>query len=182
MFKRISKQIAIPDHPGIYFIRLSEKSNLSCFGTPFSLLYIGKAEDSLKDRLVNQHFITGKTGSSSLRKTLGAVLKEKLSLHAMPRSETEKSNRRFSNYSFIKQDDTKLTEWMNTNLEFCFIEHSKMNEKDKNSTLRKVEVRYTIKYLPTLDLDRATKKYNIFAKELSDLRVICKIEAKQYKS
>ena len=181
MFKRLSEHTRIPNHPGIYYIRLSKSSNLGHFGTAYTLIYIGKAEDSIKDRLVNQHFKTGKTGSSSLRKTLGAVLKETLSLRAIPRSETEQSNRRFSNYSFIEKDDIRLTNWMNSNLECCFIEHSKMNEIEKALILKKVEIRHTKRFLPTLDLDSATKKYNKFAKELSPLRKICKDEAKQLK-
>jgi hypothetical protein len=40
----------------------------------------------LADRELNQHFSTGRTGSSTLRRSLGALLKRRLALIAVPRA------------------------------------------------------------------------------------------------
>jgi len=178
MFKQISEHTNIPEEPGLYFIRLSKHSNLHKFGNRFTIIYIGKALDNIRHRLLEQHFCTGRTGSSSLRRSLGAILKTELSLEAVPRSNNEKDKHRFTNYSFLFDGDEQLTFWMKSHLECCFLEHAKMNCEDTNSSLKKVEIRYTKRYLPTLDLDPATRKYNKFAQELSVFRKICSEEAK----
>lgn len=181
MFKNISEHKNIPAEPGLYFIRLSKNSNLNNFGDNYTLLYIGKAIDSIRHRLLEQHFCTGETGSSSLRRSIGAILKTKMHLQPIPRSTTEKSEKRFTNYAFKSEGDERLTKWMKKNLDCCFIEHSKMNDEDARSSLKKVEIKFTKRLLPTLDLDPATRKYNKFAKGLSDLRAICIDEAKSLK-
>jgi GIY-YIG catalytic domain-containing protein len=47
-------------------------------------LYVGKAEDSLVQRDLGTHFSTGKTGSSTLRRSLAALLRDALDLRAVP--------------------------------------------------------------------------------------------------
>lgn len=49
-------------------------------------LYVGKAETSLNGRDVGTHFAAGKTGSSTVRRSLAALLVDELALVAVPRS------------------------------------------------------------------------------------------------
>src|SRR6185312_11976335 len=88
-----------PDKSGIYAFYLSNSSNLLDFGNGGQLIYVGIAKDSLHDRDFNQHFKTGKTGSSTLRRSIGAILKTQLNLTAVPRG-AENDTKRFDNYKF----------------------------------------------------------------------------------
>lgn len=80
-------------------------------------LYVGKAEDSLVARDLKTHFRDGRTGQSPLRRSLAALLRRELRLHAIPRNPAKPS--RFSNYGLSPKDDSKLTHWMETNLELA---------------------------------------------------------------
>jgi hypothetical protein len=50
-------------------------------------LYVGKAEDDVFGRLRNYHFKSGKTGWSTVRRSLAGLLREPLGFRGMPRSE-----------------------------------------------------------------------------------------------
>jgi GIY-YIG catalytic domain-containing protein len=52
-------------------------------------LYVGKAEDSLIARDLRTHFGSGRTGSSTLRRSFAALLAQRLDLHAQPRNTRE---------------------------------------------------------------------------------------------
>ena len=77
-------------------------------------LYVGKAEESVIRRDVRQHFRTGKTGSSTVRRSLAAFLRRSLHLKAQPRNPAKPDH--FSSYSVDKDGDARLTEWMRKNL------------------------------------------------------------------
>lgn len=104
-----------PAVPGIYKVFLADSDALS--GTalaglkPGSPLYVGKAERSLATRDLRQHLTSGGTGSSTLRRSLGAVLKEELALKAIPRNDGSTSK-----YRFDSDGEDRLTEWMLTSL------------------------------------------------------------------
>lgn len=49
-------------------------------------LYVGKAERSLNGRDVGTHFAAGRTGSSTVRRSLAALLVNELALVAVPRN------------------------------------------------------------------------------------------------
>jgi hypothetical protein len=49
-------------------------------------LYVGKAERSLNGRDVGTHFAAGKTGSSTVRRSLAGLLVDELALFAVPRN------------------------------------------------------------------------------------------------
>ena len=86
------------------------------------LLYIGKTESSQEDRDVGEHLTDGKTGSSTVRRSLGALLREQLNLKPQPRSATEKSAKRFTNYKFDAAGEGALTVWMKKHLSLSFCE------------------------------------------------------------
>lgn len=77
-------------------------------------LYIGKAEESVIARDVHQHFRTGSTGSSTVRRSLAAFLRGPLELKAQPRNTAKPDH--FSSYSIQSDGDKRLTEWMRGNL------------------------------------------------------------------
>jgi hypothetical protein len=77
-------------------------------------LYIGKAEDSLVARDIRTHFSSGRTGSSTLRRSLAALLTDKLDLAPKPRNPDRPGY--FANYGLEPDSDGRLTTWMRKRL------------------------------------------------------------------
>jgi hypothetical protein len=77
-------------------------------------LYVGKAEKSLNGRDVGTHFTTGKTGSSTVRRSLAALLVTKLGLVAVPRNLARPDGS--ANYSLDPAGDERLSHWMDERL------------------------------------------------------------------
>lgn len=95
----IGAENTLPDAPGLYAIHGDPKvwEELGLGEPPdFRPLYVGKAEDSLVRRDLRTHFKSGKTGSSTLRRSLAGLLAERLDLHARPRN--LETPARFANY------------------------------------------------------------------------------------
>ncbi len=86
------------------------------------IIYIGKTQSSQESRDKKTHFNNGGTKSSTLRRTVGAILREELELVPLPRSNTEKTEKRFVNYRFDKNGEELLTGWMINNLSLSFYE------------------------------------------------------------
>ncbi len=163
-----------PQQAGIYAFFLTDGIRLPNFGQEEKLIYIGIAKDSMKDRDFEQHFRSGQSGRSTLRRSLGAILKNQLGLAAIPRGGANDS-KRFDNYRFTEIGENALTNWMGNNLEVGYwvpgqvLPYSDLRDKEKEVTMR---------YLPILDLDRRTKKYNKYATKLDLLRKACKLETR----
>lgn len=164
-----------PREPGIYAIFLADKVHLGNFGRPGRLIYIGIAKKSLQDRDFAQHFRSGQTGRSTLRRSLGAILKTDLRLKAIPRG-GKNDSKRFDNYRFTDPGEQRLTSWMEDSLEIGYWVSETTLTYDQ---LRAEEEKVTIEQRPTLDLDRRTRRYNPQAQKLSNLRGICRAEAKK---
>lgn len=115
--------------PGIYGITfLGGETTLKCGDSsikPKTLIYIGKTESSQIKRDVKNHFGTGKTGHSTLRRSIGALLLDDLELKPQPRSITEATERKYTNYKFDDDGEARLTEWMKSNLGIGFCEFDK---------------------------------------------------------
>ncbi len=172
--KNTINSIKLPNESGIYGIFLKDESVLEPLNNNIKLLYIGKAEKSLNSRDYKTHFSTGKSGSSTVRRSLGALLKEKLNLTAIPRSE-KRTKQDLYNYKFKDEDEIKLTKWMNDNLLIgYFIYDPHMNN---GRTLRDFEEKMLSFATVPLDLDGRTRAKNKFAPTLMELRRICKKEA-----
>jgi hypothetical protein len=73
-------------------------------------------ESSLDSR---NHFEHDNSGFSSLRRTLGALLKSKLRLRAIPRAQGP-SKTNVTNYRFTEAGERKLTKWMKQNLMYSY--------------------------------------------------------------
>lgn len=77
----------VPSIAGLYAVFGDEHAIAAlAIGTDTQPFYVGKAERSLVGRDLRTHFATGKTGSSTLRRTIAALLREDLDLRAVPRN------------------------------------------------------------------------------------------------
>ncbi|MGH8195823.1 MAG: GIY-YIG nuclease family protein [Woeseiaceae bacterium] len=101
---------------GIYAWFLRSGTQLCGFPVgPSGLIYVGRSND-LARRDVQQHLMAGRTPASSLRRSLGALLKVSLSLKAIPRSSNPKDGERFSHYGFTRKGEETLSRWMQDHL------------------------------------------------------------------
>lgn len=108
----------LPSKPGLYAIYGDEVAWAQLrLGKPRpnAALYVGKAEGSLLSRDLDYHFGDGRTGSSTVRRSFAALLRERLSLSAMPRNPSKPGY--FANYGLAPSDDAKLTAWMRERLQ-----------------------------------------------------------------
>ena len=110
----------LPPKPGLYAIWPDRESSadLGLDDLPESIpLYVGKAEDSIVTRDINTHFCVGRTGSSTVRRSFAALLRERLDLRGMPRNPSKPGY--FANYGLSSRDDEKLTAWMRSHLQLA---------------------------------------------------------------
>lgn len=71
------------------------------------VVFIGKSKPN-----TSRHFQSGTTGTSTIRRSLAALLAPKLALVPIPRSTDEQDNDRYDNYMLDPESEDKLTEWM----------------------------------------------------------------------
>ncbi|MEN2398370.1 GIY-YIG nuclease family protein [Flavobacterium sp. MC2016-06] len=171
--KPFNEHLDFPTCPGIYSFILKKNSNLKEFGASDQVLYVGIAKDSLKKRDLGNHFNNMGTGRSTLRRSLGAILKKDLGLTAFSRN-GKNSKREIINYTFDVNGEVALTKWILQNLN---IGYWKDEQSFPYSKLRELEEEVIKLLRPTLDLDARTKKYNILGVKLDELRLICRLEA-----
>lgn len=162
----------LPKEQGIYVFYIDNTNDLGKFGKPGQPIYVGLSEKNLNSRDTETHLKTGQTGWSTLRRSIGAILKAKLKLTAEKRDNSTKKLRA-DKYKFDEKGERELTEWMMNNLKMGYWSTSKPLTKDK---LRIEEEKVIIKLKPTLDLDIRTKKFNLLAIELDALRESCRQE------
>jgi len=112
------------------------------------IIYIGKTESSQKKRDAETHFATGKTGSSTVRKSFGSLLQEKLNLKPIPRGQADIEAGRKSAFKFDVISEKKLTEWMINNLGLSFYEYTDM------STIEKLETELIHEVVPVINIDK----------------------------
>jgi hypothetical protein len=82
-------------------------------------LYVGKSEDDLVRRELRTHFAielgrASTTGSSTVRRSLAALLRRDLGLVGVPRSLANPGH--FSSFGLAAGGDHRLTEWMHRSL------------------------------------------------------------------
>lgn len=154
---------SFPSQPAVYGIFANEPDCLSAIqfkGSDF--LYLGKSISLIS----RGHFETGKTASSTLRRTLGSLPSQELGLRAYARGRG-RGSRDFANYRFDEIGEKKLTEWMGANLQIGFsIVVNDIDETEKRL------IRYCE---PVLNLNLWP---NPQAKEIRTLRKICADEAR----
>jgi hypothetical protein len=80
------EQVAAPAAPGVYAWFLDDPTAIASLANQGAdPIYVGISDD-LARRGDEDHFRTGGSGFSTLRRSLGALLKDKLELTAQPRS------------------------------------------------------------------------------------------------
>ena len=105
-----------PSTAGVYAIFLLDPSALKPFAPGRDgLIYVGTSSN-LAQREFENHFNSESTGFSTLRRSLGAILRQQLSLRALPRS-PGRSESNVRCYRFTPDGDIRLTEWMRANLQ-----------------------------------------------------------------
>ena len=107
-------EIELPPEPGLYALHAEEETWIELrLGPPPDgrPLYVGKAEKSLAKRVGREHFHTGRTQKSTVRRTLTALLRSRLELYPVPGY-----GHKPSTYSLLERDDERLTRWMSERL------------------------------------------------------------------
>ena len=143
----------VPARPGLYAIYGDPETwrELGIGDPPDERpLYVGKAEDSLVTRDLSTHFGNGRTGSSTVRRSFAALLREPLRLAALPRN--PKRPERFANYGLSGEHDQRLTAWMRTKLGLAVWP----KPDDCEFALLQVEVALLAHLLPPLNLKDVT--------------------------
>lgn len=110
-------EVHVADAPGLYAIYGSiETWHQLGLGDPptFRPLYVGKAEESVRIRDLKQHFSSGKTGQSTVRRTFAALLRRAYGFRGVPRDKSTPG--KWSHYALDDAHEIALTEWMRTNL------------------------------------------------------------------
>lgn len=153
---------AIPDTAGNYLICLRSGSKLPQYlNTPIltkhndlMVIYTGIASKSIRKRDYRQHFRSNNAGMSTLRKSLGVLMKFKL----IPRDKNPNSGKT----KFCLEDELLLSEWMNNNLLLFYL---------PNSNFREYEILLINYFNPPLNLKDNKNEINTeFRQELSALR------------
>ena len=136
------------------------------------IIYLGKTETSSLNRNLKQHFQSGQTGRSTLRRSLGALLRVQLNLQPIPRGHFDDSEMKFRNYKFDADSENRLTDWMKKNLGLSF--YPVQNDL---SQIRYLEKKIISKIVPVLNL--SDNFSNIFYKQVEDARNTCVKLAKE---
>lgn len=99
--------------PGVYAFYADEPDALLPITLgPENLVYVGMTEDSLD---IRNHFTHDNSGFSTFRRSLGAILKQRLGLIAIPRGPGA-SRTNLVNYRFTGEAEATLTAWMRQHL------------------------------------------------------------------
>jgi hypothetical protein len=139
------------DQPGIYAFFFYGKKFPIEGHTPRQgeIIYIGKTESSQQKRDADTHFATGKTGSSTVRKSFGSLLIDTLKLKPEPRSQSDIDAGRTFHFKFDHSSEERLTSWMKENLGLSFYEY-KGNVKD----IELLETRLIQEVVPVINIDK----------------------------
>lgn len=162
----------VPATPGLYAIHADQPVWVELgLGRPDDLrpLYVGKSESSLHGRDVVQHFSSGRTGTSTLRRSIAALLHDSLKLRGMPRNPAKPGY--FSNYGLSPRDDEKLTEWMRSDLRLTWWQN------DRPEAIITFERAVLDRLLPPLNLADVSTEWSVF---LSRKRSVMAAEARRW--
>ena len=154
------------DKPGIYalFFMGDEFPLEGCQPNEGEIIYIGKTETSQKSRDRDTHFATGKTGSSTLRRSFGAMLRQKFSLTAIPRGQADIAKRRLTKFKFDDASEVKLTQWMQNKLGLSYFEFDRAPVE-----IDCLETDLIRELVPVLNIDRKNPN-NLWKPKIQALR------------
>ncbi len=162
----------VPSAPGLYAVHgdRSVWQQLDVGSPPDERpLYVGKAEKSLATRDVRTHFTSGKTGSSTLRRSLAALLRQRLDLHACPRNLNKPDGS--ANYALERDSDDRLTDWMIRNLSLAVWTSS------ESAVLDDLETAVLAKVRPPLNLMKVSTQWT---NDIRRARGVLAVEARAW--
>jgi hypothetical protein len=155
--------------PGVYALLL-DAHDLAALGpltiAEGGLFYVGMTADKAGER---NHFALEHSGFSSPRRSLGALLKDKLSLRACRRAPGP-SDSNWEHYRFSDAGENALTQWMNDRLSMNHVPLS--GDKDD---IKEVEKQVIARLRPPMNLDKWRNPQKTMVMEL---RTICREEAR----
>lgn len=158
-------QVAAPAAPGVYAWFVDDPVALPTLPNQGAdPIYIGMSSN-LAVREFDTHFKSGQTGFSTLRRSLGALLKTELALIARPRG-TGASKTNYTCYRFDERGEDLLTRWMH--------EHLRVAVQPCGEP-QVVESELIVLAQPPLNL---TGRPNPSAVEIRALRKVCADEAR----
>lgn len=131
------------------------------------IIYIGKTESSQEKRDSKTHFTTGKTGSSTVRKSIGSILCAQKNLKPIPRNDNDYAKGRFSHFKFDNASELKITAWMKKNMALSFYEYPESKER-----INKLETELIKQLKPILNIDYKNPE-NPYLNQIKELRKIC---------
>jgi len=137
-----------------------------------SILYIGKTLSSQEERDLEQHFTSGQTGRSTLRRTFGALLMDSFSLKPIPRSNTEAGDRKYVNYKFTDKGEDIITIWMIENIGLSFYEYPK-----RPNEIEELETTLIREVVPPLNIQKNDS--NPYLSILKKKRALCAQKARE---
>lgn len=88
----------------------------------------------------SRHFKSGSTGTSTMRRSLAALLQNRLQLVPIPRSSDPHDNDRYNNYALDEESEEKLTAWMKENFRLAFYEF----EPSRSEALHRAMLEYNV--------------------------------------
>jgi hypothetical protein len=104
-----------PEEPGVYALFLREGTEFPIAHNPAEPLYVGTS-GNLAQREFDTHFAAGQSGFSTVRRSFGALLLDRLDLKPRPRGRgSSKTN--FRNYRFDDAGEQRLSQWMEKQIE-----------------------------------------------------------------
>jgi hypothetical protein len=141
--------LLVPKHPGLYAFYGDDHAWLDLGlsrAYDGQALYVGKAERSLNGRDVGTHFATGKTGSSTVRRSLAALLVDELALVALPRNLAKPDGS--ANFGLDAASEVRLSGWMEQRLSLGTW------SKPEDALLDEIETAVVRRLRPPLNLDK----------------------------
>lgn len=109
------QDVGAPSRSGVYAFYLNEDRALPTVSDAGDRpIYLGLSSN-LAERQYATHFEAGKSGFSTLRRSLGALLREELNLAPRPRG-TGASDTNYRCYRFDDSGEQRLSKWMQEHL------------------------------------------------------------------
>ncbi len=112
------------------------------------IIYIGKTESSQEKRDSKTHFTTGKTGNSTVRKSIGSILCSQENLIPIPRNDSDYEAGRLSHFKFDESSEKIITNWMKNNFALSFYEYP-----ESKQLIDKLETEIIKQLKPILNID-----------------------------
>jgi hypothetical protein len=120
--------------PGIFAILIDQPSELNEIEVDSSgLLFVGLAEVNLRRRI---RFTLQQSAASTLRRSLGSVLKQRLGLRAVS-SEPDGLPMRPQRFQFA--DETLFDEWISAHLTYSFVRVDQRSRKLEKFVIKRLQ-------------------------------------------